>query len=163
MFDFTELCIRRATSADVVGVVALIDAVYREYGELLCLEGADSDLLTAHESYAARGGEFVVLTDELRILGTHAILPLRPPAVCTFRRLYLDNSLRGQRWGKQLMNWAIEAAMERGFSRVEFWSDTRFSRAHRFFERQGFTRTGEVRDMRDGHVPYREYFFSREL
>ena len=159
MADFTDLRIRPAIARDLPGIIALIDAVYWEYGERICLEGADSDLLAAHESYGRRGGEFVVLTDEHRILGTHAILPLRAPEVCTFRRLYLDNSLRGQRWGEQVMNWAIETALARGFSRVEFWSDTRFLRAHRFFERLGFVRTGEVRAMHDGHVPYQEYFF----
>lgn len=57
------------------------------------------------------------------------------------------------------IDWAIEA----GFRRVEFWSDSRFHRAHRFFEKFGFVRTQRVRTMDDGHAPYSEIFFYRQL
>ena len=159
----TNLSLRPAAVSDEPGIVALIDRVYAEYGDRICLEDADGDLLQIEEYYVTPGGAFVVLTDGLRILGTHAILPLPQAGACTFRRLYLDFSLRGSGWGTKLMEWALQAARESGFSRVEFWSDTRFSRAHRFFERLGFVRSGEIRDMHDGHVPYQEYFFFREL
>jgi putative acetyltransferase len=161
--EHTNLTLRPAVAADTGGIIALIDAVYREYDDRVCLQAADGDLLDVNASYVAHGGAFVVLTDGQRILGTHAILPLSAQGICTFRRLYLDFSLRGRGWGEKLMEWAMEAARERGISRVEFWSDTRFSRAHRFFERHGFVRSGEVRDMEDGHLPYQEYFFFWEL
>ena len=57
------------------------------------------------------------------------------------------------------INWAIE----KGFRRVEFWSDTRFERAHQFFARFGFQRDGRQRTMHDGHTPYKEYFFFLDL
>ena len=156
--------IRLATTADVDALVALIDGVYREYGDQIFLQGADADLLAIDAHYRATGGEFVVLDDGGVVRGAHAVLPLADhPAVCTFRRLYLDRTLRGQSAGKLLMLWAVDWALAHGLMRVEFWSDTRFTRAHRFFEKLGLKRTGQVRQMNDGAEPYQEYFFHGDL
>ena len=156
--------IRPFRPTDRDAIVALIDGVYREYGDVIYLEKADADLLDVESRYVATGGAFVVLDDDGMIRGTHAVLPLDDGnGLCTFRRLYLDTSLRGGEWGNRLMQWAVDWAAARGLRRVEFWSDTRFTRAHRFFERNGFINTGKVRDMDDGAEPYREYFFYQDL
>lgn len=156
--------LRPATAADQPGIIDLVNRVYEEYGDRICLEQADGDLLDLQATYWEPGGEFVVLESDGAILGTHAILPLADQEdCCTFRRLYLDKSLRGQQWGETLMKWALERARERGFVRVEFWSDTRFTRGHRFFRRLGFQSDGQVREMTDGWEDYQEYFFYRRL
>jgi putative acetyltransferase len=62
-----------------------------------------------------------------------------------------------------MMQWAIDWAHEHGMRRIEFWSDTRFTRAHTFFTRLGFQRDGRLRTMDDGWLPYQEYFFFRDL
>jgi putative acetyltransferase len=159
-----SLQLRTATESDVPGIIALVDAAYREYGERVHMNDADRDLLTAHIDYAAQGGEFVVLVDRERVVGTHAVVPLpEQPGVCTFRRLYLASELRGIGAGDRLMQWALDRAAELGFRRVEFWSDTRFARAHRFFARYGFQRDGRTRTMHDSWQPYSEYFYWRDL
>ena len=156
--------LRPAVAADQPGIIDLINRVYEEYGDRICLEQADGDLLDLQATYWEPGGEFVVLERDGTILGTHAILPLADQEnCCTFRRLYLDKSLRGQQWGEHLMQWALERARDRGFERVEFWSDTRFTRGHRFFQRLGFERDGQVREMTDGWEDYQEYFFYQQL
>lgn len=172
-----DIRLREAIGDDRPGVIALIERVYREYGEQLCLENADADLLSVPDCYVSSGGEMVVLdlaspsanfsretppTGE--IVGCHALAPLLGRAdVCTFRRLYLHPELRGTGWGTELMRWAVDRALAHGFQQVEFWSDTRFQRAHRFFARCGFRKTGEVREMNDGVAPYREYSFQGDL
>jgi len=157
--------LRPATTADVPGIVALIDGVYHEYGDVIFLEGADADLLKIDDYYRAPGGEFVVLADSAgRVCAAHAVHPIdKLQGLCTFRRLYMLPELRGTGWGTRLMEWAIEWARAAGFRRVEFWSDTRFTRAHRFFRRLGFAHDGRVRHLGDGSMPYSEYFFAREL
>ncbi|MDE0737246.1 MAG: GNAT family N-acetyltransferase [Pirellulaceae bacterium] len=155
---------RAATADDQPGIINLINRVYEEYGDRICLEEADADLLDIQGFYLQQEGEFMVLEQDNLILGTHALLPLADqPGCCTFRRLYLDKSLRGESWGEQMMRWALERAATRGFQRVEFWSDTRFERAHRFFQRLGFQPDGRLRQMTDGLIDYQEYFFSRPL
>jgi GNAT superfamily N-acetyltransferase len=144
--------------------MALIDAVYREYGDRLCPENADQDLLDIEGHYLRAGGAFVVLDDAGQVRGTHAVLPeATRPGVCIFRRLYLDAALRGGPWGQRLMQWALDWARTQSMRRAEFWSDTRFTRAHRFFARCGFQRDGRIRTMHDGWMPYQEYFYFLEL
>ena len=62
-----------------------------------------------------------------------------------------------------MLAWALERAGALKMSRMEFWSDTRFERAHRFYEKNGFVRTGRVRTMTDAFDPYDEFFFYRDL
>ena len=156
--------LRLALPEDREAIMALIDSVYREYGDRLYPEGADSDLLDIATHYFKAGGVFIVLDDAGVTRGTHAVLPVaESPGVCHFHRLYLDAALRGGGWGTRLMDWAIDWARAHGMHRVAFWSDVRFTRAHAFFARFGFQPDGRVRDMDNGAMPYQEYFFALDL
>ncbi|MBT7982161.1 MAG: GNAT family N-acetyltransferase [Verrucomicrobiales bacterium] len=157
--------IRTATNADSEEIIALISSIYDEYGEIMYTDGADRDLLDIHRHYHESGGDFVVLeNDQKKIVGSHATLPKDKSAgLLTFRRLYLEKTMRGSGAGKTLMDWAVKWTEDHNYKRVEFWSDTRFKRAHQFFENYGFQKTGEIRDMDDGALPYSEYFFSLNL
>jgi N-acetylglutamate synthase-like GNAT family acetyltransferase len=162
--------LRFAQASDSKPIVELIDSVYREYNDAVCLAGAEADLVDLDASYFDQTGAFWVLEriDELtgncEIVGTHAATSDPENSdVCVFRRLYLAAGLRGSMWGHRLMQTTIDWTKEQGFKRVEFWSDTRFSRAHRFFEKFGFVRDGRVRQMFDGNDPYQEYFYALDL
>ena len=157
--------LRPATDADGPALIALITAIYSDYGEVMHTAGADGDLLEVEARYANKGGAFVVLENETgEIVGCHATSPIDAEAgLITFRRLYLDKTLRGAGHGKHLMDWAVDWSRDQGYRRIEFWSDTRFTPAHAFFKRYGFTKTGEVRDMHDGALPYSEFFFEMDL
>ena len=154
--------LREATDDDAAGIIAVIDAAYCEVGDVLDLNGYDRDLVAPCSAYAGRGGAFIVLEVDGRVRGTHAVLPRSDRAgVVTFRRLYLDRALRGRGHGRDLMQWTIDWARGRGFDRVAFWSDVRFTAAHAFFERFGFVR-GEVRPATSEN-PYEEYAFQLPL
>src|SRR5262245_25990708 len=143
--------LRPAHPEDQSAIMALIDAVYHEYGDRLCLENADRDLMDIDAHYREAGGAMVVLDDAGRVRGTHAVLPEATRAqVCVFRRLYLEAALRGGPWGGRLMEWAIDWARAHRMHRIEFCSDTRFTRAHAFFMRFGFQRDGRIQSMNDG-------------
>ncbi|OUU87945.1 MAG: hypothetical protein CBC36_06130 [Verrucomicrobiaceae bacterium TMED76] len=159
------MIIRKATNRDSDEIISLISTVYDEYGEIMFTDGADKDLLDIRENYHLSGGDFIVLENKMgEIIGTHATLPKDiSNRLITFRRLYLKKSCRGKGAGKKLMDWAVKWAIDQHFKRVEFWSDVRFERAHKFFEGYGFTKTGEIREMTDGALPYSEYFFSLDL
>jgi putative acetyltransferase len=152
--------LRPAQPQDRDAIIALIDDVLSEYGDRLSLDVADRDLLDLDGYYVAAGGMFIVLEDMGRIRGTHAAIPVpQQSGVCVFRRLYLETGLRGGPWGSRLMQWALDWAREHGMHRIEFWSDTRFERAHRFFARFGFQRDGRIRTVEDGWLPYQEHFY----
>lgn len=149
---------------DQDSIIRLIGSIFSGYGEQIFLSGCDCDLTDIEESYRGRGGEFMVLEGEGGIVGTHAVLPDESkPGSVNFRRLYLDPGFHGGRYGRDLMEWALGWVVERGFTRAWLWSDVRFERAHRFYEKVGFTRGSETRMMFDGAMPYEEYFFSLDL
>lgn len=159
----SSLTLRPATPEDRDSIIRLIDTVYREYGDRICLDRVDCDLLQLDQHYGP--GCFMVLEHpEGGVRGTVAIVPdTDRPEVCWLKRLYLDAGLRGTGWGLRLLEWACDAARAWGARRMEFWSDTRFTRAHAFYEKHGFIRNGVVRTLDDGWAPYSEYFFYREL
>ena len=158
------MIIRDGTKDDQLSIVDLIDAVYQEYGERIYLQGADSDLCDIETHYFSNNGHFWVLDDKSRIRGTHAAFASDASGTCIFRRLYLDSELRGSTdWGSKLMQITMDWAHDKGYQRIEFWSDIRFTRAHSFFEKFGFCTNGEIRSMHDGYEPYHEYFFWLDL
>jgi GNAT superfamily N-acetyltransferase len=156
--------LRIATPADQDSIASLIARVFHEYSERICLDAVDCDLVNLESHYFDKGGVFWVLEESGHVLGTSAVVPDDSTrGVCWLKRLYLDSSLRGTNWGRTLMQLAVDWAEEREFSRMVFWSDVRFERAHRFYEKHGCERTGEVRTMDDSYVPYQEYFFTLPL
>lgn len=161
-----EFYIRPVVPTDSADLIALIDGVYHEYNDRICLENYDADLLEVPRPYVDQGGAIVVACEASgKIAGVHAAVPLTDkPGSFTFRRLYVAPQYRGTTpVGKMLMDWAIEYARKQGASRVEFWSDTRFQRAHRFFAKFGFKTDGERRECHDSWEPYWEYFFYLDL
>ena len=163
--DFSQVQVRPASASYQAEVIRLIDDCYADYGDRVMLGGDDGDLLDLDAHYRQTGGEFLLLLDENdRVVGCHAVLPLLDkPHTCTFKRLYLHASLRGSGLGSALMQWAVDWATNQGYQRIEFWSDTRFHRAHRFFQNQGFQTDKTTRHLDDGSQPYSEFFFWMDL
>ena len=126
---------------------ALIGGVFAEYGLTFDPPGYDADLLHITAKYPGAGGAFWVLEDGGRVLGTVAVVPLSPDEV-EIKRVYLHASLRGQGWGRTLMEHALAWARAHGHRHVRLWSDVKFTRAHVMYERLGFVRTG-LRDCED--------------
>jgi len=143
-------------------IIRLIDSIFHEYGDRVCLDKADSDLLdlSAHYEHEA----FMVLENDGHIVGTVALqrAPDRP-LTGYLRRMYLAPTLRGGGHANRFMIWAMGRARELGMTRIEFWTDTRFERAHAFYRKIGFQHDGTVRSMNDGWDPYDEYFFAIDL
>lgn len=64
-------------------------------------------------------------------------------------RVYLHPRLHGTGCGRALLETAERHAIERGARSLVLWTDTRFHRAHRFYEKWGYVRTEEVRALHD--------------
>lgn len=153
---------RPVEQKDKDAIIRLIDSIFREYGDRLCLDDADRDLLDLSAHYEQDA--FMVLEDDGRIVGTVALkrAPDRPHTGY-LRRMYLAPTLRGSGHADRMTKWALQKALELGMTRVEFWTDTRFERAHAFYRKIGFQTDGTVRTMHDGWEPYDEYFFAIDL
>ncbi len=147
---------------DTDAVIALIDSVYREYGDRVHLEKSEADLkdIPAH----FQPGHFMVLEKDHVIHGTVAIARSADENdACFLKRLYLAPESRGQGWADSMVDWAFDKARGLGATRLHLWSDVRFERAHSYYAKRGFQHDGRVRTMNDSWAPYREYFYTTHL
>jgi GNAT superfamily N-acetyltransferase len=56
---------------------------------------------------------------------------------------------RGGGVAHRLVDMAEDFARAHGAARLRLWSDTRFDRAHRFYEKRGYVRQEGVRELHD--------------
>ena len=80
-------------------------------------------------------------------------VPPGPPApvlrtweIC---KLYLARDRRGTGLAEALLRQAETHAVAAGAARLLLWSDTRFTRAHRFYEKHHYLRAGPIRALHD--------------
>lgn len=154
--------IRSANNGDIPQIIQLIHETYRDYGDSICLDGADRDLTDIEKTYLKPGGRFWVYEKNDAICGTVAVIPGRDGHSAVLKRLYLKKKHHGRGIGDELLQTALDWADQRGYGQMVFWSDTRFKRGHRFYAKHGFIR-GKAREMNDGNMPYTEYYFEKKL
>jgi putative acetyltransferase len=155
--------VRPATDADGDAVAAVIATAFAEYPG--CIfdrqnELPELDALASH--YRKNGGMFWVVELEGRIVGCVGIDLLADGATWELHRMYVLAEHRGSGIARALLGTAIGHARKCGAARIELWSDTRFARGHRFYEKSGFRFTGHERELRDLSNS-REYHYELEL
>jgi GNAT superfamily N-acetyltransferase len=64
-------------------------------------------------------------------------------------RVYVDPLMHGTGVAHALLDLAERHAIAAGAERLALWSDTRFDRAHRFYEKRSYVRHGPVRVLND--------------
>jgi GNAT superfamily N-acetyltransferase len=130
--------IRRWTTADGDAVTRLIVGIQRgEFG--IEITAADQpDLDDVEGWYRADGGDFWVAVDEDRVVGTIAVLRFAP-GMGAVRKMFVAPSHRGESGlASALMAMMIEWSRLAGFDSLFLGTTSVMTRAHRFYERQGF-------------------------
>jgi GNAT superfamily N-acetyltransferase len=136
--------IRAAVPADLRRIVELLQqmsleapredlgqplpSVYREAFEVVSAD-PNQTLLVAELDGQVVGTACLIVVTNLSYRG-------RPYAIV--ENVVVDESARGQGWGEQLMQRAIELAREAGCYKVGLTSNMTRVDAHRFYERLGF-------------------------
>ena len=69
-------------------------------------------------------------------------------------RVYVHPDQHGTGLGKRLLDIAEHHAITAGATGLCLWTDTRFHRAHRFYEKHGYTCRRETREPCPGVVEY---------
>lgn len=156
-----SLEIQLAYDTDCPQIVELIDTILIEYGDRICLDGVDGDLARVESAFRAKAGEFWVAKKEGKVVGTIASYP-KGEGVVELKKLYVQKDLRGTDVAQKLMDVFNQWTEKAGMNKIILWTDTRFERAHRFYEKHGYIKS-ETRHMDDGNVPYSEYKFERQV
>jgi GNAT superfamily N-acetyltransferase len=178
---FPTAVLRPARDRDADGLIALVSEAYAEYpGCVLDLPGVDADLVAPATSAEQAGTTLWVVEDGGRIVGSvgagRLVTPEEPgsngtrsdrvepagPGTVELKRLYVAASHRRRGLAAGLIERVEGHAAEVGAATVELWSDTRFTDAHRLYERCGYRRSGRTRELGDPSQTT-EYHFQRDL
>ena len=141
--------IRFGRDTDGPAIIALIWACWSAHpGVKMDVDGEMPELHALASYYADRGGRLWIAESDGKVTGMIAIRPM-DEATWEICRVYVDPSRHGSGLGHALLDRAERHAIAAGAERLALWSDTRFDRAHRFYEKRSYVRHGPVRVLHD--------------
>jgi putative acetyltransferase len=154
--------IRPGTDDDSLDVIGIVAACWSEYpGCILDIDGEVPYLRSVATSFASWGGRFWVAEDAGRAVACVGCVPGESANEVELRMLYVGKRWRRNGLGARLVRLVEEEARSRGAKAVFLWSDTRFTDAHRLYQRLGYVR-GATRELHDlSHTV--EYCFRKAL
>jgi len=141
--------LRPGRDEDAGGFIALIGACWREYpGCVMDLDGEVPELRALASHVTHLGGALWATEAAGRVVGMVLARPLGGED-WELGKMYVDRAYRGSGLARTLAEAAEAHARAHGAIRLKLWSDTRFDRAHRFYEKMSFVRGGPLRVLGD--------------
>jgi GNAT superfamily N-acetyltransferase len=143
------LILRAGRDDDAAAVIALITSCWSEYpGVYMDVDGENPELRSLASYFSDADGAFWVAED---VGGLKGMVATRPSKGASWElcRMYVSADARGTGLANDLVRAAEDFARARGATRMHLWSDTRFDRAHRFYERCGYVRDGGIKPLLD--------------
>jgi GNAT superfamily N-acetyltransferase len=134
---------------DAAGFIALIGSCWAEYpGCVMDVDGEVPELRALASYYAEQGGALWAAEADGVVVGMVGTRPLEDGAweIC---KMYVLAGHRGGGLAGTLIDTAEAHARAGGATRMKLWTDTRFERAHRFYEKRGYVRHGALRELND--------------
>jgi predicted GNAT family N-acyltransferase len=154
--------VRVATDADSAALIALIEGCWSEYpGCVMDVDGEEPWLRAPASAYAEKGGTLEVVELDGEVVACVGVTPEGAGTV-SLRSLYVAAAARRQGLGGELVARVESEARSRGAGRVHLWSDTRFTDAHRLYERSGYARLPGSRELHDRSNTV-EFPFAKDL
>lgn len=141
--------IRPGQDADSPGIIALIRRCWADYpGCILDVEREEPGLFAPASHFAGRGGALWVAEAAGAVVGMTAAVPIDGQAweLC---KAYVHPGRHGTGLAHALLDTAERHAMTAGAAQLRLWTDTRFDRAHRFYEKRSWVRDGPIRALDD--------------
>lgn len=143
------MILRAGRDADAAGFIDLIAACWAEYpGAGLDVDGENPELRALATYFAAAGGALWVHEADGVIAGMIGTKPLGDD-VWELCKVYVAPALRGAGLAAHLVDTAERFAAAAGGREMILWTDTKFDRAHRFYEKCGYIRHGGIRALDD--------------
>lgn len=147
--NLRAVAIRPGRDSDAAGLIALIGRCWADYpGCILDVEREEQKLLALATYYGDRGGALWVAEDGDAVVGMAAVKPASDD-VWEIAKLYAHPDCHGTGLAHRLLDMMEAHAWAQGAKRLTLWTDTRFIRAHRFYEKRSWVRAGPVRAIGD--------------
>jgi len=153
--------LRPARDDDSAAFLHILEAVFSEYPDCVLLLHEEPEMQRPASAFAALDGQIWALEQAGVVVGMVALKPSGPGLV-ELKKLYLLPPARGLGLGRTLVEHVEREARALGARRVHLWSDTRFLTAHRVYERLGYRRLPETRELHDASATV-EFHFERDL
>lgn len=146
--------LRAGRDDDGPGLIALLTACWLEYpGCVVDVDGELPELHALATYFADAGGALFVSEHDGRIVGSAGTRPMNGGAsggreweLC---KMYVDAGQRGTGLARALIAAVEDHAKANGATGMRLWSDTRFTRAHRFYENHSYVRSGPIKVWTD--------------
>lgn len=164
--DPLRAAVRAVRDDDSAALIALIRGCFEEYpGCVLDVDAEEPWLRAPATAYGEQSGRMWVATGgDDPAAAVIACIGCKPAAgqVSELKNLYVAASARRHGLGATLTGLVERSAREAGHTRMQLWTDSRFTAAHRLYQRLGYVRTGRARELHDLSATT-EYHFSRQI
>ena len=155
--------LRHARDEDAQDLFGLLALCFADYPGCFIDPHDDlKDLRMPGSSLTGNGGVFWVVEDERGRVCACVSVDFPAPGTAELHRLYVRPDQRGKGLGSFLVLAVERHAREEGANRMIFWSDTRFTDAHRLYRRLGYRQTEGLRELGDISNSS-EYHFEKDL
>jgi len=136
---YQTFLIRDWQPGDRESAAELIRSVLAEYGLGWEPDGADRDVLEIETYYLQTGGEFWVIEQQGKVVGTGAYYPIqRGTHAVEIRKMYLLPVARGQGLGRCLLQQLEAAIATRGFKQIWIETASALQEAVKLYESSGY-------------------------
>jgi putative acetyltransferase len=132
----SEPSIRPYRQGDDAQICSVIQKCFEEYGFTWEPDDYNSDTADIQSNYIDRGGWFWVMEDDEQMIATAGLMPENDGA-CELWRMYLNADYRGKKLGYRLLDFIVAFARDKGFKRMDIWSDVKLIDAHRLYRKYG--------------------------
>ncbi len=136
---YKDFLIRDWEPGDRTAAAALIASVLTEYGLRPEASGADQDVYQVETAYWQMGGEFWVVEQQGKLVGTAGFYPIqRGENAVEIRKMYLIPSVRGLGLGRFLLASLEQQIAEKGFSQIWIETASVLKEAVQLYESNGY-------------------------
>ncbi len=141
--------IRLARDDDAEAMIAVVGGCWDEYpGCVTDIDGEAPELRALASHMAAKGGAAWVAEFGGAVAGVCAVWPAGE-GIWELGKMYVAAHARGTGAARALADIAERRASGAGATEMRLFSDTRFDRAHAFYEKRSYVRHGALRALRD--------------
>lgn len=138
---------------------SLVETLFTEYqkslGIMLDFQSFDKELALLPDKYSPPKGNIVIAWESNQPAGCVAWYELEK-TICEVKRLYVRPAFRGRNIGKQLLDYAIDAARVSGYEKLRLDSLERLKGAAKLYEHYDFRRIAPYNENPHPDVYYLE-------
>jgi putative acetyltransferase len=146
---YRDFLIRSWEKSDRQIAANIIGSVLAEYGLRWEPLAADEDVLKIEEFYQDKGGEFLVVERQSKLVATAAYYPIqRGNNAVEIRKMYLLPEVRRQGLGTFLLKELEKRIAERGFNEIWIETATVLKEAVILYEKNGYQPASGVETKR---------------